>query len=407
MRQAVKVTEDIWFLGSSDRRLSKFENCHPVPNGISYNSYLILDEKTVLLDTVDRSIVSVFLENLEFLLDGRPLDYLVINHMEPDHTATLRDVLIRHPETIVVGTAKAHTLLHQFFDINLQGKTMQVKENDTLSSGKHTLRFIMAPMVHWPEVMVSYDEREKLLFSADAFGSFGALNGNLFVDQIRYGDAEVAELRRYYSNIVGKYGMQVQALLNKAAGLEIEMICPLHGPIWRSPKKIQWLIETYSKWATYRPEDHEVVIFYASIYGGTENAAEILANALGERKVKNIRMYDVSVTDVSYLVGEAFRASHLVFASSSYNNDLFPEMERLFLDLKAHNLQNRTVALIENGSWAPAAGRKMNELLASMKNWKLLTDALTIRSCAKEEQREALLSLADLLAASIEEADMH
>ncbi|MGP1349540.1 MAG: FprA family A-type flavoprotein [Stomatobaculum sp.] len=406
MHQAVKITDDVWYLGSSDRRLAKFENCYPIPSGISYNSYLVSDEKTVLLDTVDQAVSSVFLENLEFTLNSRPLDYIIVNHMEPDHTATLAEVLLRHPEATVVGTAKTHAMLRQFFDLNLQGKVLQVKEGDTLSAGRHVFSFIMAPMVHWPEVMVTYDQSAKILFSADAFGSFGALNGNIFADHIRMENAEISEMRRYYANVVGKYGAQVQALLNKAAGLEIEMICALHGPIWRVPKKIQWLIETYSKWATYRPEDHELVIFYSSVYGGTENAAEVLANELGALKLRNIRMYDVSVTDVSYLVGEAFRASHLVFAATTYNNDLFPAMEHLIDDLKAHNLQNRTVAVIENGSWAPVAGKKMTELFASMKNFTLIGETISMKSRVKEDQRAQLCALASALAASLDAADL-
>ncbi len=407
MHQAIQMSDTLWYLGSSDRRLAKFENCHPVPLGISYNSYLVMDEKTVLLDTVDHSICGVFLENLKAVLHGRPLDYIIINHMEPDHTATLAEVLLRYPEATVVGSAKTHAMIRQFFgEVNLQGKVMQVKENDTLPTGHHNFRFILAPMVHWPEVTVTYDETEKILFSADAFGTFGALSGNLYADQLDFGDFSLSELRRYYSNIVGKYGLQVQALLNKAAGLDIQMICPLHGPVWRVANKIQWLIEKYSRWATYRPEDNEVVIFYASIYGGTENAAEVLANALGAKKVRNIKMYDVAVTDVSYLVSEAFRASHLVFASATYNNEIFPYMENLIRDLAAHNLQNRSIALVENGSWAPAAGKKMSELFSSMKNMNFLQDTVTLKSRGHEEQRLQLLSLADTLAESVFAAEL-
>ena len=282
MYQTVKISDDIWYLGSSDRRIAKFENCFPVPDGVSYNSYLVLDEKTVLLDTVDHAVSGVFLENLAHLLNGRKLDYIIVNHMEPDHAATLADVLIRYPGATVVGTAKTFVMIRQFFELNLQGKIQQVKEGDTLCTGRHTFTFVMAPMVHWPEVMVTYDQHAKILFSADAFGTFGALNGNIFADHVAFDRYEISEMRRYYANIVGKYGTQTQTLLNKALGLEIEMICPLHGPVWRVPKKIEWLIGKYAKWATYKPEDHDVVIFYSSVYGGTENACEVLANALGE-----------------------------------------------------------------------------------------------------------------------------
>ena len=405
MQHARKITADVWYVGGNDRRLAKFENCFPIPNGVSYNSFLVLDEKTVLLDTCDKAVGGIFLENIEFLLKGRSLDYIVVNHMEPDHAATLADVLIRHPEATVVGNAKTHAMIRQFFELNLQGRIQTVKEGDTLCTGRHTFRFVMAPMVHWPEVMVTYDEADKILFSADAFGTFGALNGNLYADQTDIEKDWLPEGRRYYANIVGKYGTQVQPLLNKAAGLEISMICPLHGPIWRSAKKIEWLIGTYAKWATYRAEDHEAVIFYASVYGGTENAAEVLADALGERKVRNIRMYDVSVTDVSYLVSEAFRADHLVFLSTTYNNDIFPAMEFLITDLKAHNLQNRKVALIENGSWAPVAGKKITEYFSGMKNLTVMGSTITMKSTVKEPQRVQLEELADIIAASIDEAD--
>jgi len=405
MQHARKITADVWYVGGNDRRLAKFENCFPIPNGVSYNSFLVLDEKTVLLDTCDKAVGGIFLENIEFLLKGRSLDYIVVNHMEPDHAATLADVLIRHPEATVVGNAKTHAMIRQFFELNLQGRIQTVKEGDTLCTGRHTFRFVMAPMVHWPEVMVTYDEADKILFSADAFGTFGALNGNLYADQTDIEKDWLPEGRRYYANIVGKYGTQVQTLLNKAAGLEISMICPLHGPIWRSAKKIEWLIGTYAKWATYRAEDHEAVIFYASVYGGTENAAEVLADALGERKVRNIRMYDVSVTDVSYLVSEAFRADHLVFLSTTYNNDIFPAMEFLITDLKAHNLQNRKVALIENGSWAPVAGKKITEYFSCMKNLTVMGSTITMKSTVKEPQRVQLEELADIIAASIDEAD--
>ena len=405
MQHARKITADVWYVGGNDRRLAKFENCFPIPNGVSYNSFLVLDEKTVLLDTCDKAVGGIFLENIEFLLKGRSLDYIVVDHMEPDHAATLADVLIRHPEATVVGNAKTHAMIRQFFELNLQGRIQTVKEGDTLCTGRHTFRFVMAPMVHWPAVMVTYDEADKILFSADAFGTFGALNGNLYADQTDIEKDWLPEGRRYYANIVGKYGTQVQTLLNKAAGLEISMICPLHGPIWRSAKKIEWLIGTYAKWATYRAEDHEAVIFYASVYGGTENAAEVLADALGERKVRNIRMYDVSVTDVSYLVSEAFRADHLVFLSTTYNNDIFPAMEFLITDLKAHNLQNRKVALIENGSWAPVAGKKITEYFSGMKNLTVMGSTITMKSTVKEPQRVQLEELADIIAASIDEAD--
>ncbi len=393
------VTEDIYYVGAADRRLALFENMFPIPRGVSYNSYVILDEKTMLLDTVDRSVGDRFRENLEQVLQGRELDYVVVNHMEPDHCATLAEVLGRWPGAQVVGTAKTITLISQFYDMDVSDRCVIVKEGDTLSTGRHTFTFLMAPMVHWPEVMVTYDTTEKILFSADAFGTFGALNGNLFADQVDFERDWLDDARRYYTNIVGKYGPQVQALLKKAAGVEIAMICPLHGPIWR--ENTAWFVEKYQLWSTYTPEDRTAAIFCGSIYGHTENAAEILANRLAERGVRNIALYDVAQTDLSQLVGEAFRCSHLVFASATYNNGLFTPMETLLLDLKAHNLQNRTVALVENGSWGPQAGKLMGELVSGMKNMTVLEAPVTLKSAVKTEQREALEALADTLAADI------
>ena len=393
------ITSDLWYLGASDRRLDLFENVFPIPRGTSYNAYLVLDEKTVLLDTVDKAAGEQFQENLEHCLQGRPLDYVVVNHMEPDHCATLCEVLRRWPEAVVVGNAKTLAMIEQFFCVDVTGRSLTVKEGDTLNTGRHTFHFLMAAMVHWPEVMVTYDETDKILFSADAFGTFGALNGNIFADQMHFERDWLPDARRYYTNIVGKYGVQVQTLLKKAAGVEIEMLCPLHGPIWR--KDIAWFLDKYQKWSTYTPEERAVAIFCGSVYGHTENAACILANRLAEKGVGDIALYDVSHTDVSQLVGEAFRCSHLVFASSTYNNGIFTPMENLLMDLKAHNLQNRTVALVENGSWGPQAGKLMGELLSGMKNMRVLEGTVTMKSSVKEAQREALESLADALAAEI------
>ena len=405
MQNITSVATDTVAIGASDHRLSRFENIFPIPNGVSYNSYVILDEKTVLIDTADLSIADQFLENLQEALGGKKLDFLVVQHVEPDHSSMIAEIVREYPDVVLYCSKQAWMMINQFFPEIPVKDHVEIKEGDTLGTGTHTLHFVAAPMVHWPEVMVTYDEADKILFSADAFGTFGALNGNLYADQTDIEKDWLPEGRRYYANIVGKYGTQVQTLLNKAAGLEISMICPLHGPIWRSAKKIEWLIGTYAKWATYRAEDHEAVIFYASVYGGTENAAEVLADALGERKVRNIRMYDVSVTDVSYLVSEAFRADHLVFLSTTYNNDIFPAMEFLITDLKAHNLQNRKVALIENGSWAPVAGKKITEYFSGMKNLTVMGSTITMKSTVKEPQRVQLEELADIIAASIDEAD--
>ena len=393
-----KVTDDLYWIGGSDRRLALFENVYPIPRGVSYNSYVLLDEKTVLLDTVDASISGLFFENLEYVLDGRTLDYLIVNHMEPDHCAIIGDVVRRYPDVKLVCNAKTVPMLKQFFDFPVEDRTVIVKEMDTLCTGKHTFAFVMAPMVHWPEAMVSYDTVDKILFSADGFGTFGAINGNLFADEVNFERDWLDDARRYFINIVGKYGVQVQNLLKKAATLEIKMICPLHGPIWR--ENLGWFIEKYDTWSSYKPEDQAVMIAYASIYGNTENAAEILASKLADKGVKNIAMYDVSVTDPSVIVSESFRCSHLVFAAPSYNGGIFTKMETVLSELKAHSLQNRTVAIMENGTWAPVAGKQMREIFAGMKNIELLEEGVTIRSAVKEAQEASLEALAEKITSS-------
>ena len=394
-----KVTDDLYWIGGSDRRLALFENVYPIPRGVSYNSYVLLDEKTVLLDTVDASISGLFFENLEYVLDGRTLDYLIVNHMEPDHCAIIGDVVRRYPDVKLVCNAKTVPMLKQFFDFPVEDRTVIVKEMDTLCTGKHTFAFVMAPMVHWPEAMVSYDTVDKILFSADGFGTFGAINGNLFADEVNFERDWLDDARRYFINIVGKYGVQVQNLLKKAVTLEIKMICPLHGPIWR--ENLGWFIEKYDTWSSYKPEDQAVMIAYASIYGNTENAAEILASKLADKGVKNIAMYDVSVTDPSVIVSESFRCSHLVFAAPSYNGGIFTKMETVLSELKAHSLQNRTVAIMENGTWAPVAGKQMREIFAGMKNIELLEEGVTIRSAVKEAQEASLEALAEKITSSL------
>ena len=395
-----KVTDDLYWIGGSDRRLALFENVYPIPRGVSYNSYVLLDEKTVLLDTVDASISGLFFENPEYVLNGRTLDYLIVNHMEPDHCAVIGDVVRRYPDVKLVCNAKTVPMLKQFFNFPVEDRTVIVKEMDTLCTGKHTFAFVMAPMVHWPEAMVSYDTVDKILFSADGFGTFGAINGNLFADEVNFERDWLDDARRYFINIVGKYGVQVQNLLKKAATLEIKMICPLHGPVWR--ENLGWFIEKYDTWSSYKPEDQAVMIAYASIYGNTENAAEILASKLADKGVKNIAMYDVSVTDPSVIVSESFRCSHLVFAAPSYNGGIFTKMETVLSELKAHSLQNRTVAIMENGTWAPVAGRQMREIFAGMKNIELLEEGVTIRSAVKEAQEASLEALAEKIASSLQ-----
>lgn len=390
-----KITEDMYWIGASDRRLELFENVYPIPKGVSYNSYVILDEKTVLLDTVDHSVCSQFLENLEHVLDGRTLDYIIVNHMEPDHCASLAEVVIRYSEVKFVGNAKTFTMMKQFFDFDVDNRAVVIKEGDTISTGKHTLAFAMIPMVHWPEAMVTYDAYDKVLYSADAFGTFGALNGNIFADELNFEAEWLEEARRYLTNIVGKYGAQVQSALKKAAALDIEMICPLHGPVWR--ENLGWFIDKYQKWSTYTPEDHAVLIVYASIYGNTESAVNVLAGKISDAGEKNIAMYDVSKTDPSYILAEAFRCDRIVFACPTYNAGLFPKMETLLSELKAHNFQNRKVAVIENGTWAISAGKQMKEILSSMKNMEIYDNTLTVKSSLKRDQMEELDGIVEFL----------
>lgn len=390
-----KITEDMYWIGASDRRLELFENVYPIPKGVSYNSYVILDEKTVLLDTVDHSVCSQFLENLEHVLDGRTLDYIIVNHMEPDHCASLAEVVIRYPEVKFVGNAKTFTMMKQFFDFDVDNRAVVIKEGDTISTGKHTLAFAMIPMVHWPEAMVTYDAYDKVLYSADAFGTFGALNGNIFADELNFEAEWLEEARRYLTNIVGKYGAQVQSALKKAAALDIEMICPLHGPVWR--ENLGWFIDKYQKWSTYTPEDHAVLIVYASIYGNTESAVNVLAGKISDAGEKNIAMYDVSKTDPSYILAEAFRCDRIVFACPTYNAGLFPKMETLLSELKAHNFQNRKVAVIENGTWTISAGKQMKEILSSMKNMEIYDNTLTVKSSLKRDQMEELDGIVEFL----------
>ena len=393
-----KITEDIYFVGGSDRRLSLFENMYPIPNGVTYNAYFIDDAKTAVVDTVDKAVGDLFFENVEHLLGGRALDYVVVNHMEPDHCATLGALCEKHPETKIICSAKAAGLIAQFFKADLEDRIEQKKEGETLDLGKHTLTFYAAPMVHWPEVTVAYEKTSGILFSADAFGTFGAIDGCLFADEADFGEAEYAEARRYYANIVGKYGAQTTALLKKAAGLDIKMLCPLHGPIWR--KDFGKFIEKYQLWGTYTPEEQGVLIAYGSVYGGTQNAAEILAAKLAEKGVK-VKLYDVAVTHPSYLVAEAFRFSHIVFASSTYNNGIFTPMETLLLDLKAHMLKNRTVALVQNGSWAPQSGKLMREILDGMQNITVLEETVNLRSTVKENNLAEIDALCAALCATM------
>ncbi|MCL2214981.1 MAG: flavin reductase [Treponema sp.] len=392
-----KIKDDLFWVGANDRRLAMFEGVYSVAGGVSYNSYLLTDEKTVLFDTSDRAVQHRFLENVVFALGGRKLDYIVVQHMEPDHSASLAELIARYPGVKIVCSAKTLTFIKQFFNFkfDFDKDTVIVNENDTLNTGKHTLHFIMAPMVHWPEVMVTYDSADKILFSADAFGTFGALNGALYADEVDFAKDYIDEYRRYYTNIVGKYGDQVQALLEKASTVSIEMICPLHGFVWRN--NLTAIINKYMLWSSYQPEEKGVMIAYASVYGNTENAAEILSCSLREKNIKTV-MFDVSVTPASEIIAASFRWSHLVFASTTYNAGIFISMEDLINDLAAHNIQNRTVAVIENGSWAAASGGLIREKLRECKNIRILEQILSLKSSLKIEQLTDIEAIAKAIA---------
>lgn len=395
-----KVTEDLYWVGANDHRLHLFENIHPIPRGVSYNAYLLLDEKTALFDTVDWSACRQLLENMEYLLGDRPLDYLIINHMEPDHGASIEEILLRHPQVKIVSTKKAFMLMRQF-GFQVEGhELIEAMEGDTLSFGTHTITFVHAPMVHWPEAMVSFDITNGVLFAADAFGSFGALDGKLFNDEVNFERDWLDDARRYYTNIVGKYGPHVQKLLKKASAIDIKMVCPLHGPVWRSD--IGWFIDKYDHWSRYEPEEDGVLIAYASMYGNTEAAAQALAGKLCEKGITNVWVYDVSNTHVSQLISESFRLSHIVLASVTYNLGIYPVMHNFLMDMKALNLQNRTFAIIENGSWACKSGDLMQKFIdEELKNMTVLNERLSLASALHPDKESELESLAEGIAESL------
>lgn len=395
-----KINDTLTWVGGNDRRLAMFEGVYSVPDGVSYNSYVLEDEKIAVFDTVDKAVSRVFFENLEKVLGERQPDYLVVHHMEPDHAATMGEFVRRYPKAKIVCNAKIATMIKQFFDFDLDSRVYLVNEGDILELGAHKLTFVNAPMVHWPEVMMSFEMTEGILFSADAFGHFGALNGAIFADEVDFDRDYLEEARRYYTNIVGKYGTQVEAVLKKAAGLNIKLLCPLHGFVWR--ENISYFVEKYIKWATYTPEVNGVVIAYASVYGNTENAAEILSTMLREKGIKTV-MFDVSVTPASEIISAIFKYSHVVFASTTYNAGIFVNMESLLYDLVAHNVKKRTVAFIENGSWAPSSGKQMRELVSKIKDTNIIENTVTVRSAVKRGTLEELSALADAIAATLPE----
>lgn len=388
-----KVSEKIYWVGGNDRRLERFENMFPIPNGVSYNSYLILDEKTALIDTVDSAIRDQYIENVKYVLNGRKLDYLIINHMEPDHCGNIEDLLRIYPELKIVGNAKTFQYFEQFYVTKKPENYHVVVEKDKIELGEHTLNFYMMPMVHWPEVMATYESKEKMLFSADAFGTFGAINGNIFADQTDYENYYLDETRRYYSNIVGKYGLQVQSAIKKLTKNEIKFICPLHGPMWR--KDLKYILDKYNKWSSYTPEKKGVVLFYASMYGNTENAVNIVANGLSERGVEDIRVYDVSKTHPSYIISEAWKYSNLVIASPSYNSGLYHVMDSLLHELTSLNLQKRKVSIIGNYTWAASAIKVITEYVSKMKDTKIIGDPLEVNSSLKVEEEEKINKFID------------
>ena len=393
MNNIRNLTDDLYYIGVSDRKIALFENVYPVKDGMSYNSYFLNDDKTVLFDTVDKSCSGQFFDNLDAVLNSRTLDHLVINHLEPDHSALIKDVIQKFPNLKIVCNQKAKQMLYQFFEFenDIEDNFHIVKEGDSIVVGKHTLTFYMAPMVHWPEAMVTYDSFNKTLFSADAFGSFGAINGNIFDLEVDFIE-RVSEYRRYYSNIVGKYGMQVNMLLNKAKNLDIKMICPLHGLVIKD--NIGLLLNKYELWANYTPERDSVLILYASVYGGTQNAVEILASELSKLGVKNIKMHDVSHINSSFVISDIFEYSKIVFASTTYNNSIFVKMENIINDVIHHNIQNRKIAIIENGSWACCCGDLIRDSLSKLKNITFIEGKINIKSSLKKSQKEDIENLA-------------
>ncbi len=398
MHYVRNITEDLFYVGADDRRLNLFENIHPIPNGVSYNSYLLLDESTVLCDTVDWSVCRQFLENIKFVLNGRKLDYLFITHVEPDHAGSIEQIILHYPEVKIISTKKAFQFMEQFgFDVS--ERMIEVTENSTHCFGKHTFTFKTAPMVHWPEVVVAYDDVDKIVFSSDAFGAFGALNGKLFNDEFDIEHDFIDEARSYYTNIVGKFGPQVQTVLKKLGSLDINCICPLHGPVWRSD--LSYFIDKYDKWSSYTPEENGVLIIYASMYGNTEIGAVTLASKIVQQGIKNVKVCDVSTTSMSDLIAYTFKYSHIVLASVTYNNDAFPLMNNYLHDAKALNVQNRKFAVMENGTWASVASKSMLKSLEELKNITIIGDNVQILSSVNENSLDKIENLANVIVSDI------
>lgn len=384
MSKDTEISDSIVYVGADDTTLDLFESQYIVPNGVSYNSYVILDEKITIMDTVDKRATDEWFANVDNVLGNKKPTYLVISHLEPDHAANIQKAAEKYPDMKLIGNAKTFSMLPQFFDLDVSDRTIVVEEGETISLGSHTLQFFMAPMVHWPEVMVTYEQSEKILFSADGFGKFGALS---------YEDKWACEARRYYFNIVGKYGAQVQALLKKAAGLDISMICPLHGPILK--EDLSYFVDKYNTWSSYEPENEGVLVAYASIHGNTAVAAKKLGEILEKKGAKKVVVSDLSREDMAEVIEDAFRYDKIVVAAATYDGGIFPVMEDFLHHLKSKNYQKRVVGIVENGSWAPTAGKQMKAVLEGLKNITICDEMVSIKSTMKDADVEAMERLAD------------
>lgn len=393
MQNLRNVTEDILWVGATDRQVARFENLFPLTRGMSYNSYVILDEKTALLDTVDSSVTDIFLENIEAALAGRTLDYLVIHHMEPDHCANIEEIVRRYPDVKLVGNKTTFKFLEQFYPMDASANYYPVKKNDQLVLGKHTLQFTMTPGVHWPEVMMSYELSNKILFSADAFGCFAPIDGNLFASQIDFDQRMFAEARRYYVNIVGHYGANVKAALKKLAAFDIQTIAPLHGPLYQGDL-VEKMLGYYQTWAEYTPEEKSVLIMFGSMYGNTENAVDILAGKLADKGVRNIKIVDISNEDPSYIMADIFHYSNLVFAATNYNTGLYIKMDNVIREALALEIKNRKISFLRNSTWSGKALEIMQEYFSDEKRFEIIGEPVEIRSSVKEENLASLDQLA-------------
>jgi flavorubredoxin len=392
MHNTFNISDDLVYIGVSNRKQLYFENSYPITDGMAYNSYLLLDKKTVLFDTVDSSVEKVFLENLDYALGGRELDYLIVQHMEPDHISALATVLKKYPNAEIYGTRAVPKLIEQFFGVDINDRFTSVKDGDTLETGRHKLNFITAPMVHWPEVMMTYDDKSKTIFSADAFGTFGALDGNIFSRYTDHWHSRISNARRYYASIVGKYGNQVKAALKKLSKYDIFRVCPLHGPIIE--EDLSYCLDKYDKWSSYTPEGEGVMIAYGSIYGGTEQAANIIATKLAKKGLKDIKVYNVANVHYSKLIAESFRCKTLVIASATHDSNLFSAMDVFLRELARRNFQKRQVAILENGTWAPGVIKNAEDIFSKMKDITVIAKA-GIKSTVHESDEEAIDNLVE------------